>query len=125
MILFETTLCEKARLARPFPNVLRTFGAESFAPHCERPFAPALPVGIHGLGYQIVADASLSQLITDLQRTLPTGCPVCYETLCESLVGQEILGLEHVQLSVDKRLREPPRSELTTQLDARMLAARE
>jgi hypothetical protein len=124
VVLFESALCEKARLARPLPKVFGTFGAESFAPHRERPIAPALPVGIHGPGYQIVADATLSQLITDLQRTLPTGCPVCYETLCESLVGQEILGLEHVQLSVDKRLRESPRSELTAQLDARMLSAR-
>jgi len=123
MILFESTLYQKTRLARSFSNVLRALGSKSLEPRGKRPLAPALPVGIDGSRCQIVTDASLPQFITNFQRTLPTCCPMNDETLCESLVGQEILGLERVQHIADKRARKAPQRELAVKLGARVLAA--
>ena len=123
MLLFEPTLYEKARLARSFPYVFRAPGAEALAARGERPLAPALPVAIDGPRCQIVTDTALAQFITNFQRTLPTCCPMNDETLCESLVGQEILGLERVQHIADKRARKAPQRELAVKLGARVLAA--
>ena len=125
VILFETPLHEKARLARSFPNVLRASGAETFAARGERPLAPASPVAIDGPRCQIVTDASLSQLIAYFQGTHSACCALKDEILCESLVGQEILALERVQDFADDRLPKASQSELTAKLGARVLAARE
>ena len=123
VILFESTLYQKTRLARSFSNVLRALGSESLEPRGKRPFAPALPVGIDGSRCQIVTDTALPQFITNFQRTLPTCRPMNDETLCESLVGQEILALERVQHISDKRTRKAPQRELAVKLRARVLAA--
>ena len=125
VIRLESTSFEKARLARSFSNVLWALGAKALAPHGERPLTPTLPVAIDGLGCQIVTNASLSQLITYFQRTQPARCPLHDESLCESLVGQEILSLERVQHLADKRLRKASHSELAAELGSRVLAARE
>jgi Mg-chelatase subunit ChlD len=125
VILFEPTLYEKARLARSFSNVFRAPGAEALTARGQRPLAPALPVAIDGLRHQIVTDASLSQLITDLQGTQPARCPLNDETLRESLVREETLGLERVQDFADKGLRKTSPGELAAKLGARVLAARE
>jgi hypothetical protein len=123
VIPFESALNEKTRLARSFSNVLRALGSKSFEPHGKRPLAPALPIGINGPRHQIVTDASLSQFITNLHRTLPTRRAMNHEALCKSLVGQEILVLERVQHFADKRLRKAPRAQLAFKLGARVLAA--
>jgi hypothetical protein len=123
VILFKSTLYEKTRLARSFSNVLRALGAESLEPDGKRPLAPALPIRIDGLRHQFVTDASLSQFITNLQRTLPTCRAMNDITLCESPVGEEILVLERVQHFADKRLGKAPHSELAFELGARVLAA--
>ena len=123
VILFETTLYEKARLARSFPNVLRAPGAKSLLPYGERPLAPAVLARIDELRCQIVADAPLSQLITDFQRTQPTRGTLNHKTLGESSVGQEILRLQRIQHFIDERLRKASPSELAAELGARVLAA--
>ena len=125
MFLLETALCEKARLARSFLYVLGPFAAKALVPHGECPLAPLLPVGVDKLRRQIVADAPSSQLITNLQRTLPSRGPLQHELLSESSVGQEILGLERIQRFADERLGESPPSELASKLGARVLAARQ
>ncbi len=125
MFLLETTLYEKARLARSFLYVLRPLGAEALVAHSARPLAPALPVGIDKLRRQIAADASLSQLMANLQRTVPSRGSLQHEIFCESLVGQEVLGLERVQRLADERLGKSARSELAAELGARVLATRQ
>jgi hypothetical protein len=45
--------------------------------------------------------------------------------LCESQVGQKILGLERVQRLADEHLGESSLSKLATELGARVLAARQ
>ncbi len=86
MVLLETTLFEKARLARSFQYVLRPLGAEALVPHSARPLAPALPVGIDKLRCQIAADASLSQRMVNLQRTVPSRGSLQHKVFCESLI---------------------------------------
>ena len=125
VLLLETTLGEKARLARSFPYVFGSFGTEALVPHAERPLAPALPVGVDKPRCQIVADASLSQLMANLQRTMPSRGLLQHKILCESSVGQQVLGLERVQRLADERLGKIPRSELAAELGARVLAARQ
>ena len=125
MLLFESALREKACLARSLPHILRRRAAEALVPHDARPLAPTLPVAVNIACRQIVADAPLPQLIANLQRTVPSGDPLQDEIFSESLLGQEILGLERVQRLADERLRESPRDELATELDACVLATRE
>jgi hypothetical protein len=50
--------------------------------------------------------------MTNLQRTVPSCGPLQNENFRESLVGQEILGLERVQRFADEPLGESPRDEL-------------
>ena len=57
------------------------------------------------------------------QRAVSARGPLQYETLRETLVGQEILGLERIQCLADERLAESARDELATELGARVLAA--
>ena len=125
MLVLETTLFEKARLARSFAHVLGPFRTEALAPDGECTLAPALPVGVDELRRQIVAHASLSQLIANLQRTLPSRGSVEHVILCKSQVGQKILGLERVQRLADECLGESSLSELAAELGARVLAARQ
>ncbi len=125
MLLLETTLFEKARLARSFPTVLGPFRPEALVPDGECMLAPALPVDVDELLRQIVAHASLSQLISNLQRALPSRGSLEYVILRETQVGQKILGLERVQRLADERLGEASLSELAAELGARMLAARQ
>jgi hypothetical protein len=87
VLLLEAALCEEARLAGSFPNVLRRLGSESFVPHGESLVAPTLSIHIHALHDQVVANASLSQLITNLQRPPPARHSLQYETLSESSIG--------------------------------------
>ena len=124
VLVLESALSEKTRLARLLPNVLGSLSPEALSPGGARPIAPALRVGFDILCRQFVADASLSQLVTNLQRTIASGSPLQYELLCESLVRQEILGLERVQHFIDEPLGKPPRNELAAELEARVLAAR-
>ncbi len=125
MLVLETTLFEKARLARSFAHVLRPFRTEALVPDGECTLTPASPVGVDELRRQIVAHASLSQLIAYLQRTLPSRGSVEHVILCESQVRQKILGLERVQHLADEHLGESSLSELAAELGARVLAARQ
>lgn len=125
MLGLESTLFEKARLARSFPTVIGPFGTEALVPNGQCTLAPALPVGVDELHRQIIAHASLSQLVSNLQRALPSRSSVVDVILCEAQVGQKILGLERVQRLADERLGKPSLSELAAELGTRVLAARQ
>lgn len=123
--MLESALLEKSHLSGSISYILGRLASEALVPHGERPVAPALPVGIDVARRHVVVDATLTQLVTDLQGTVPSLDPLHYEILCETFVGQEILGLERVQRLADEVLRESPRGQLAAQLGARVLAARE
>ena len=125
MLSLESTLFEKARLARSFPTVIGPFRTETLVPDGQRTLAPALPVGVDELHRQIVAHASLSQLISNLQRTLPSCGSVVDVILCKAQVGQKFLGLQRVQRLADEQLGKASLSELAAELGARVLAARQ
>jgi hypothetical protein len=118
-------LFEKARLARSFPNVIGPFGTEALVPNGQCTLAPALPVGFDELHRHIVAHAPLSQLISNLQRALPSRGSVVDVILCEAQVGQKILGLEGIQRLANEQLGKPSLSELAPELGTRVLAARQ
>ncbi len=125
MLSLESALFEKARLARSFPTVIGPFRPEALVPSGERTLAPALPVGVDELHRQFVAHASLSQLISNLQRALPSRGSVVDVILCEAQVGQKILGLQRIQRLANAQLGKPSLSELAAELGARVLAARQ
>ena len=125
MLSLESTLFEKARLARSFPTVIGPFGTEALVPNGQCTLAPALPVCVDELHRHIVAHAPLSQLISNLQRALPSRGSVVDVILCEAQVGQKILGLEGIQRLANEQLGKPSLSELAAELGTRVLAARQ
>jgi hypothetical protein len=67
---------------------------------------------------QLVPDAALAKLMANLHRPVPARGPLQDEIFRESLVGEEIFGLERVQRFADEPLGEPSRNELANQLRA-------
>ncbi len=123
VLLGESTLREKARLAGPFADVFRQPAAEALLPRGECLLAPAFPIGIDELPREPVPDAPLPQRMTDFDWTLASRHPLDNEIFCEPLVGEKILGLERVQRLADQPLGKTPRGELAAELGARVLAA--
>jgi hypothetical protein len=118
VFLLESALCQEAGLARPIPYVLGPCATEPLVPHGQRPFAPASPIAIDVLRRQVALDAPLAQLMTDFQRTVSSCGPLQNEVFRESLVRQEVLGLERIQRFADEPFGKSPSDELAIELGA-------
>lgn len=123
MLLCEPALREKARLARSFSYVSGLSAAEALVSCGQCALAPPFANGLDELPREGFVDAPFAQLMTDLERAVSARHPLVYETLCETLVGEKIFGLERVQRLADQPLGKTPRGELAAELGARVLAA--
>jgi hypothetical protein len=123
LLSIEATILEESCLSHALRVFLRRRRAESLAPRLPCPSAPVELVVLQGPVGQLAPDTALAQLVANSDGALSPLGPLGDELLGESLVGEEIFGLERVEGLAHHGVLMAPGQKLALELDARMLAA--